>query len=77
MYQSLRCTVGPQKISKTAKMAKQQKIYPPVVLNQEYAPLEVKNDNLVTVGKSDYVPVIRCTAGPQKIPKTAKNVKKT
>ena len=70
MYQSLRCTVGPQKISKTAKMAKQQKIYPPVVLNQEYAPLDVKNDNIVHVGKSGYVPVVKVLS------RTPKNGKK-
>ena len=76
MYQSLRCTVGPQKISKTAKMAKQQKIYPPVVLNQEYAPLEVKNDNLVTVGKSGYVPIIKVYSRTPKNPKNGKKWQK-
>ena len=76
MYKSLSCTVGPQKISKTAKMAKQQKIYPPVVLNQEYAPLEVKNDNLVTVGKSGYVPIIKVYSRTPKNPKNGKKWQK-
>ena len=64
---TLRCTVGPQK---QQKWQKQPKIYPPVVLIQEYAPLDVKHDNIVHVGKSGYVPVVKVLS------RTPKNGKK-
>ena len=79
MYQSLRCTVRPQKISQNGKKGKHTKnISPswPVVLNQEYALLEVNNDNLVTVGKSGYVPVVKVHARTPKNPKNGKKWQK-
>ena len=66
----------PKNLPKRQKGQTHQKIYPPVVLNQEYAPLEVNNDNLVTVGKSRYVPVVKVHARTPKNPKNGKKWQK-
>ena len=42
------------------------KIYPPGVPNQEYAPLELKNEMLVTVGILGYVPSSNVHCGTPK-----------
>ena len=41
-------------------------IYPPGVPNQEYAPLELKNEMLVTVGILGYVPSSNVHCGTPK-----------
>ena len=66
----------PKNLPKRQKGQTHQKIYPPVVLNQEYAPLEVNNGNLVTVGKSGYVPVVKVHARTPKNPKNGKKWQK-
>ena len=43
-----------------------QLIYPPGVLNQEYAPLELKNEMSVTIGISGYIPSSNVHCGTHK-----------
>ena len=72
----LKVHCGTPKNLQNGKNGKTTKKYPPVVLNQEYAPLDVKNDNIVTVGKSGYVPIIKVYSRTPKNPKNGKKWQK-
>ena len=74
--QILKLHCGTPKNLQNGKNGKTTKKYPPVVLNQEYAPLDVKNDNIVTVGKSGYVPIIKVYSRTPKNPKNGKKWQK-